>query len=338
MGAFSFLLFIALVVSALLNAVLVFRHVWRGPSRFRTIAVNTSTFVFASVFIFIAVEFYFRVFFFASGAFSFTQASKAWFREYWTPVNSLGYRDDEPVADASVKTVVVVGDSLPAGHGIDDYRERFGDRLEQALGVGWDVATVAQCGWDTGQELEALKAFPIRPHAVVLSYCVNDLDGAARAAGHPRPPVPPPGRLAAALTDRFCSLDFLYWQWVRGSEITESMWKYYDACYRDPAIWERHRHELAAFAEYVRGLGVPLYVVVFPLLTDVARTERHNDRVIAFVEESGATVIDMTDVVRKAPPGAYVVSALDGHPNPMLHGLVAQRLYAAIAGNVAHGS
>jgi hypothetical protein len=90
---------------------------------------------------------------------------------------------------------------------------------------------------------------------------------------------------------------------------------------------------LAELVNYVRGLDVPLYVVVFPLLTDVARTQAHNDRVMAFFREAGVPVIDMTDAVRAAEPGAYVVSSLDGHPNPALHGLVAQRLHAAIAGN-----
>lgn len=328
MGSFGFLLLTALVLSLITNALLLFRYAWTRPARARTLAINATTALATCALLFLVIEFYFRTTFTASGAFAFTQASRAWFREYWQPTNDLGYRDDAYTLDdlAAKQAVVVLGDSIAAGHGIKDYRARFSNRLADRLGEGWIVANVAQCGWNTTQQLEALETFPVTPDIVVLSYCVNDLDAAAAAAGMPRPPVPPPGRIMAALTDRFAAIDFFYWQFIRGNEVTEAMWRYYDACYQNDDIWSRHRHELESLIGYTREHGIALIAVVFPLLTDTARTAQHNDRVMNCFRQAGVPVLDLTDIVNAEPPGAYVVNTFDGHPNEALHTIVAEKL------------
>lgn len=340
MGSLSLLLTIALGISLAINAIFIFRHVWREPSTLRTMFLNVATVTFTTFIIFMAAEIYCRTAFTASGAFAFTKASKAWFRAYWHPVNSLGYRDDEYTAAnlATRRTILVLGDSIAAGHGIEDYRLRFGNRLQQRLGERWQVATVAQCGWNTSDEIEALRAFPATPDLVVLSYCVNDLDAAARKEGLPRPPVPPPGRIAGAIIERFHFADFVYWQFVRGPEVTATMWQYYDACYTNERVWERHRKELASLIELTRDQGAPLVVVVFPLLTDVARTAAHNERVIAYVEAQDVAVIDMTETVASAAPGTFVVNRFDGHPNAALHAIVAEQLEHVVRTRVPDAS
>ena len=106
----------------------------------------------------LATEIYFRLFFFRSDNMGMTKPNHLWFKKYWHPINSLGYRDREwSPEDLSQKRVVaVVGDSFAAGHGIQKTQDRFGDVLGNLLGNRWAVVNIAQCG------LHALVATPIR--------------------------------------------------------------------------------------------------------------------------------------------------------------------------------
>lgn len=53
--------------------------------------------------------------------------SNLWFGYYWKPLNSFGYRDREP--DPSRPSVLFLGDSFTAGHGINHKKDRFSDQV-----------------------------------------------------------------------------------------------------------------------------------------------------------------------------------------------------------------
>ena len=77
------------------------------------------------------------------------------------------------------RLVFVVGDSFVAGHGIKDVSDRFGDRLGEGLGDPFRVVTLAQNGWNSEDEFDAIRATSRRhriPEIVVLSYFLNDID------------------------------------------------------------------------------------------------------------------------------------------------------------------
>src|SRR5262245_39386827 len=63
-----------------------------------------------------------------------TRAQAGWVRRF-VRLNSLGYRDVEHAIEAreGITRIVLVGDSVAFGWGIDDPRRRVGDLLEQAL-------------------------------------------------------------------------------------------------------------------------------------------------------------------------------------------------------------
>lgn len=95
-----------------------------------------------------------------------------------------------------IRRVLVLGDSFTAGHGVDEYRHRFSNVLGENLGDGWAVANVARVGWQTGQQIRALREFPYDPDIVVLSYTMNDILGVSRGGKRARgiePSDRPPG-------------------------------------------------------------------------------------------------------------------------------------------------
>lgn len=95
--------------------------------------------------------------------------------------NSLGYRDREhPRAKADgVFRVVVLGDSIAAGHGIERTEDVFPALVEKALADAArpvEVLNFGVIGYNTEQEVETLrsKALAFAPDLVVLEYCLND--------------------------------------------------------------------------------------------------------------------------------------------------------------------
>jgi hypothetical protein len=61
----------------------------------------------------------------------YTLASRLWYKQYWQPVNSLGFRDREP--DNDHPAILFVGDSFTAGHGIKSINDRFSDIVGKTL-------------------------------------------------------------------------------------------------------------------------------------------------------------------------------------------------------------
>jgi hypothetical protein len=333
---FRILIFLVLVSSLLLNCVLAFKFLWPGRSKRRTWAVRASASAFALAYLLAGLELACMLSV-HSDSFGFTLASKRWFAQHWHPINSMGYRDVEYSLEdlRDEQLVLAVGDSFVAGHGIRDYRDRFSNVLEGLLGPRWRVLNIAKNGWDTRDELAAIRAFGKRPRAVVLTYYYNDIESAARARGL-EPPVPfaPPPAFAAPLLARSYLLDFLYWRLYRfltGPEIDRAAWEFYEQAYERPDVWNDHARELLEIARTVQQEQIELYVVVFPNLRMIERSGAFTSKVVDLLASGGAHVIDLATILEGREPRSLIVNRLDNHPGVALHREVAELLHERIA-------
>ncbi len=97
--------------------------------------------------------------------------------DYRVRINSSGWRDPERTIAprAGVRRVVLLGDSVAWGWGVDD-GERFSDLLEQRLGAEIEVLNLAVPGYGTDQEYWTLleTGFAYAPDAVMLCLVYND--------------------------------------------------------------------------------------------------------------------------------------------------------------------
>ncbi len=280
---------------------------------------------------FMAVELYFKLFFAQTDAYAFTLAAQNWRERYWQPVNSLGYRDREwsPEEVAGKLKVMVVGDSIAAGQGIERVDDRFSNRLEALLGEEVVVFNVASPGWSTTAEIEALVDYPYRPDILVLAYFINDVEGAAYRQGVNSQTVvnyPPP--LMRPLVDNSYALNFLYWRLVRfGQGEGQALYLEWVAqIFADPNVWWVHQQELQAIYEGARSEGIPLIVVVFPNMTTLEQSRRFTGPVLEFFESRGVPTVDVAELVQGEPVTELVASPVDSHPGELVHRRVAERL------------
>ncbi len=146
MRPLSILTCLVLLSALLLIWSYILRSVWTKTSRIRSLLMNVSVSVSVIIGIFLALEILFYSSFAVSDTFGFTLASRRWAEKYWHPINSFGYRDVEhnPTEFGNKKVLLVVGDSLVAGHGIPQIENRFSNILQRNLGGQYVVVNVAE--------------------------------------------------------------------------------------------------------------------------------------------------------------------------------------------------
>ncbi len=271
------------------------------------------------------LEAWFTFFMDQSDGFNITMSSRNWFEKHWRPVNSLGCRGDEPAAPGDgERLLLVIGDSFAAGHGIDDYRDRFSNLLQKKLGPSLVVQNASDIGWDTTEEYAALAAHPYTPDTVVLAYYVNDIFHAANQTGFELPfglrfPTNP---VVGFLVEHSALCNYVYWRLARMGGVKDaekSFWGRLKAAYADPAVWAEHQKELQAVAEYCRAKDIRLIVLIFPNLLDVEGSVPLTGKVASFFSGQGVAVLDMAPMLLGRDPETMIVNSVDSHANKALH-------------------
>jgi hypothetical protein len=284
---------------------------------------------------FMAVEFYFKLFFAQSDGFRYTLASQNWYERYWQE-NSLGYRDVEwtPEKLAGKTRVMVVGDSLASGSGIANPEDRFANQLDRLLSEDYVVLNVASPGWDTVDEVKAIINYPYQPDILILSYYINDIEGTAYQSGAQRPAL---RRDAPAwllpLTQNSYAINFLYWRVIRlgPQEWADAYWNdWLKKISADSDIRWQHQQELLTIIEGAASEQIPLFVVVFPNLAAVDESQFLTRPVIDLFQQHGVPVLDVSELLAGRDPGTTTVNAVDSHPNEAINRMVAERLYEMI--------
>lgn len=320
-----------LIVSMVGNAILLFRFLWRRPSRIRSTVLKTSMLAFSLAFTFIFLEFFFAYMIHPSDGFGHTLSSKLWFKKYWNPVNAYGYRDYPEKHFDGRSVLFVVGDSFVAGHGIKRIQDRFPNKLAEMLGSNWEHVVIAQNGWQTEQELAAVREQQVVPDVIVWSYFLNDIQDSAEKIGiFPKQYFAAPSPLASKVIDKSFFFNFVYWRFVRAT-MGDDYWEYLRQCYSNPSIWELHCEELQAVIDLARTKSAKLYVVVWPNLSYIEQSRELTDRVVEFFKNQDISVVDLAFYFSGRRPEQLVVNSLDGHPNPRTHHEVATLLFEQLS-------
>jgi len=320
-----------ILTTALMSLIFLFRFLWRKRSLFRRISIHISICLFALGYTFLALEYAFSSFVIISDGFGFTLAAQKWHETYWKPINSLGYRDKEHPwnEDAGEQILFAVGDSFVAGHGIKDVRDRFSDVLARKLGARWEVVVLAQNGWQTDREYEAMTQYPKKPDRIVVSYCLNDIYSAAVKEGMPLPElVRRPHPVIRPLVDRSYLANFVYWRLYRSlASVSDQYWKYLNGAYHTEKVWLAHTKELSSMLNYAAEVKADILFLIWPNLRDPSASRDITEKVARFLIDSGAPVLDLTPLLQNRKPHELMVNSMDGHPNERLHAEVAERLY-----------
>ncbi len=198
------------------------------------------------------------------------------------------------------------------------------------MGSDWCVLNFGRNGWNTSQEIEALRSFPIQPDVIVWSYYLNDIAGAAAEHGHKKYiDLSISSSWVRVPVENSYFANFVYWRWFRVLSRLEGgpFWEAIQADFDNEVIWDTHRHELQSVVDYTRHHHIALLVVVFPSLTDILGSQKLTAKVANTFRMAGSPVIDLSDYLVGRDSRSLIVNSVDAHPNVALHLEVAQIIY-----------
>lgn len=240
-------------------------------------------------------------------------------------INSLGMRDDEPLAmkgDAVVR-IAAVGDSVTFGAGVtqDEAWPSVLERLlnDGALGQGrrYEVLNFGVNGYTSRDEalVARHKVLPLEPDLVVFGYVLND------------PEIAPVQPMQAYFREV---------AWWRHSDLLRLIaHRIHQRAVEKHGGYIEYLHAeegpgwksvLRAFGDIVAATGsqdVPVLMIIFPLA--IWPKYPHGDihaRVAASAQALGIEVLDLGPVLTDV--GAKELRLPEGHPNPLGHRLTAE--------------
>lgn len=308
--------------------IFIFRRIWKEESKIRDLSKNISLSIFSTLFLLIILEIVFGIFVVHSDSYDFTLAAKRWSQKYWNPINSHGYRDYEH--DLSQNILFVVGDSFIAGYGIKKIDDRISGILAKKLGSEWAVPVLADNGWNTIDEAKAILNYPKKPTKIILSYFINDIEGAAEKSGLERPQlIEAPNKIILPIIDNSFVINWIYWRLYR-SGFGDIYWKYLKRAYGDTEIWSLHKQELGYIISIAQMAGSGITFVVWPHLNNIDGSFEFTSKVVGFLKEQKVEVIDLHSHFQGRPSETLVVNAMDSHPNEKTNKEVAELVYKRI--------
>ncbi len=324
---------LAALVSAGVLTTLLLTRVWRVSEGARRLVARMALLVGSVVVTLLVAEVATQVFLVRNDGIGVTLAARLWQKQHYR-LNTLSYRDEEHVlpTDPETRKVFVVGDSFAEGNGIARTQDRFTGVLQRELGDGYRVYTVAKSGWDTGDQLKALRRHPIEPDAVVLSYYVNDIDGVAARHRIQRPTFEHRETVFEPLIGSSYLANHVYWTWLRRQQrdVGKEYWEFLRGCFGREELWRAHQVELYSFVALCRSRGAPLLVVVFPDLMRVSESRSVTKQVADHFRALDVPVIDLGERLDGRPWQELVVNPRNSHAGLALSeevgGLLARQL------------
>jgi lysophospholipase L1-like esterase len=245
-------------------------------------------------------------------------------RELPVRANALGLRDrDIPPKSADKYRIVVIGDSITWGQGIEEH-ERFTNLLQQELGPAYEVFNFGTRAHDMPEHLQELeRALTISPDYILLQLYINDFETRHMTRPVARPLLPWPG-LDRTMLASSVLYGLLSTQWQRYQEATgqvESFPHYLERHLGDPnsPAAQESFGKLRQFFRRTAEVGVPTGVVIFPNPNQLGRgypyAYLHNHMREVCLEEH-VEYVDLEPAFAKmGDPRGLWANRFDQHPN-----------------------
>jgi hypothetical protein len=297
------------------------------------IILNAATVLLSIFVIFILLEAIF-MFIPRSHSADYTLASRLWYAKYWKPINSLGFRDNEP--DNNNPVILFVGDSFTAGHGLKSVEDRFSNIVGKELnkkGKKYTVTNIGKPNLDSRNEYDVMRDFiymtRIKPEKIILQYCGNDIEGVAMNNGLIFSGFKPPqdiNKFLILIGSGSYLFNYLYFlsprEYLGISYIT-----YLTTAYKDDNILSKHKDDLKLFVDYSRKNSIQLIVVVFPFLTDLEMSDSmYLNDIVNFFQANKISVINVSQLAKDIPVTERIVNINDTHASKKLNKIVAHEI------------
>jgi hypothetical protein len=321
-----------LLILILIESIQLFKFIFIDTKRDKLIS-NLATVLFSIFALFILLEAIF-MFIPRSHSADYTLASSLWNAKYWTPINSLGFRDNEPANGKHV--ILFVGDSFTAGHGLKSIEERYSNivgREPNRKNLKYTAVNLGKPGADSLGEYYLMKNFiyttRITPEKIVLQYCGNDIEYVAQENGIQFEGYKLPqymNKFALLIGSGSYLINYIYWLFPRENFDAQYI-TFLHRAYENDNLLSKHKDELQLFVNYARENSIQLIVVVFPFLTDLEMSDSlYVNNIVNFFQANKISVINVSSLVKDIPAPERIINVNDGHASKKVNRVVAEEI------------
>ncbi len=320
-----------------------FFRITRGATRRRVLRLVAGNLLIGSCLLSTAgliAETYLRFICVATDGYGATLVCKRWFGLIEPELNSLYCRDPEWAEQKpdGVRRIAFVGDSFTFGWGINHVGDRATDilqrRFDSIVPGRVEVMNVAWGGWDTVEELDAIRRMIAEYDVdeVVLCYLPNDIENVIPKSRQFDPGRPPHSPLLN--TQHSFLFDLLYYR-IYAPLTMRSVRGYWDGLadgFADPEIWRTHQQQLGDIILACRAHEVRIRVALLPLIKtrgDKWDARAVHEKVASFFATNLVEVVDLLPVIAGRDPSSLAVSGSDWHPNEAANRLFADAVWQA---------
>lgn len=245
------------------------------------------------------------------------------YQEVSVDFNERGMRD-RPFDDRAGKRVLLLGDSVTFGWGVE-VQDTFGRRLEDWLGGGRTLNT-GVCGYNTVQQQRYLEAegFSLQPDAVILLYVENDIQPPIeiRRDG----PMIALRESPSVLFDRLLGASWTY-------RLVHHLGATVVGPEADPVAVEQARKDsfeaLSGIWESCRRRRIPFAVFFYRLRTTSSSDLLWGD-LARLALADGFTLVDTAPWFEGRELPELVNSFVDSHPNAEAHEILARGMASSL--------
>ncbi|MCX5849068.1 MAG: SGNH/GDSL hydrolase family protein [Deltaproteobacteria bacterium] len=263
-----------------------------------------------------------------------TLGSRLWYAKYWKPINSLGFRDNEP---SNINPVILfVGDSFTEGHGLKSVDDRFSNIVGNELhkkGKKYNVINIGQNGMDSKGEYDLMRNFlyvtRIKPEKIILQYCGNDIEVSALNNGLTHSGLSP-----SSLVDRFLIsiaagsylFNYIYWSLPR-EYLSMPYTTFLSHAYKDDNILSKHKNDLRLFVNYAHENSIQLIVVIFPFMNNIEMSDSmYVNYIVNYFQTNNVSTINVSQLVKDIPVSQRIINATDKHASKTVNKIVAKEI------------
>lgn len=259
--------------------------------------------------------------------------------------NKAGFRDvdHEITKSEAVKRILVLGDSVTEGYGVE-WHSVMSHRLQEQLGNNFEVINMSAGGLNTPQEVHLLKqnGMKYQPDLVVLNFILNDCDFYTNFRG-----------IESYIADKESKIGLLHLpitpgikRWLKSSaliyffkeRIENLRGRVFGLRQTDyfTRLWskEENRQKVVRSFEELGDLqkegNFKVVVVVWPLITEYREYAFRpiHEWIKEQAQRNGFSTIDLLPYFSRIPFRALQVTAEDNiHPNELGHKIAAETVF-----------
>ena len=263
-----------------------------------------------------------------------TGIGREWFKMYWQPINTDGYRDQEVDLQVENKLLLTIGDSFTAGYGVL-FDETYSSLLRKKLGDTYDVVNLGDNGASTSDEKDNFKRFLQKyrkiPDVIVYQYFGNDIQNLADVDECYKF-LNILGNLGKALS----RISYLY-GFIDASLLQKKFSSCYvlalTSAYRDKQKLTIHKEEIKDLVSDMRSDDNIVIMIAFPYLNNDETLINSKAIYIAEIREEffkfcnkGDWFYDPTSAALNLKKDERVANFMDAHPSALLHEVISEKV------------